>query len=75
MSEAVSRRKLFGWLAATVMAVTVSALVASEPAEAQTVGMERRQDRRWGRRAGRRVRRLGRAGARATRRAVRRGAI
>jgi hypothetical protein len=75
MSEAVSRRKLFGWFAATVMAVTVPALVASDPAEAQTVGMDRRMDRRGGRRAGRQVRRVGRMGARATRRAVRRGAI
>jgi hypothetical protein len=75
MSEAVSRRRLFGWLAAATIAVTAPALVASEPAEAQTVGMDRRQDRRAGRRMGRTVRRTGRAASRATRRAVRRGAI
>ena len=75
MSEAISRRRLFGWLAAAAIAVTAPALVASEPAEAQTVGMERRQDRRAGRRMARRVRRTGRRAARATRRAVRRGAM
>jgi hypothetical protein len=42
MSEAISRRRLFGWLAAAAIAVTAPALVASEPAEAQTVGMDRR---------------------------------
>ena len=36
MSEAISRRRLFGWLAAAAIAVTAPALVASEPAEAQT---------------------------------------
>src|SRR5215204_2602796 len=49
MSEEVSRRRLFGWLAAAAIAVTAPALVASVPAEAQTVGMERRQSRRQGR--------------------------
>jgi hypothetical protein len=73
MSEAISRRRLFGWLAAAAIAVTAPALVASEPAEAQTVGMERRQSRRQGRRMGRRMRRLGRRAARASRRAGRRG--
>jgi hypothetical protein len=75
MSEEVSRRRLFGWLAAAAIAVTAPALIVSEPAEAQTVGMDRRQDRRAGRRAGRQVRRTGRVAARATRRAVRRGAM
>ena len=75
MSETVSRRKLFGWLAAAAIAVTAPALVASDPAEGQTLGMDRRQDRRAGRRSGRQVRRVGRTGARMTRRAVRRGAI
>ena len=42
MSEEVSRRRLFGWLAAAAIAVTAPTLVASEPAEAQTVGMERK---------------------------------
>jgi hypothetical protein len=75
MSEAISRRRLFGWLAATAIAVTAPALVASQPAEAQTVGMERRQSRRQGRRMGRRMRRLGRRAARASRRAGRRGVM
>ena len=75
MSEAISRRSLFGWLAAAAIAVTAPALVASEPAEAQTVGMERRQSRRQGRRMGRRMRRLGRRAARASRRAGRRGVM
>ena len=75
MLEQVSRRRLFGWLAAAAIAVTAPALIVSEPAEAQTVGMDRRQDRRAGRRAGRQVRRTGRVAARATRRAVRRGAM
>jgi hypothetical protein len=75
MSEEISRRRLFGWLAAVAIAVTAPALVASEPAEAQTIGMERRQSRRRGRRMGRRMRRLGRRAARASRRAGRRGVM
>ena len=57
MSEEVSRRRLFGWLAAAAIAVTAPALIVSEPAEAQTVGMDRRQDRRA--RVGGRVGRYG----------------
>jgi len=75
MSEAVSRRKLFTWLGAMALAVSAPVLVGSDPAEAQTVGMERRQARRRGRRMGRRMRREGRRAARAARRAVRRGAM
>jgi hypothetical protein len=75
MSEEVSRRRLFGWLAAAAIAVTAPTLVASEPAEAQTVGMERRESRRQGRRTGRRMRRLGRRASRAARRAGRRGVM
>ena len=75
MLEEVSRRRVFGWLAAAAIAATVPALVVSEPAEAQTVGMERRQSRRQGRRMGRRMRRLGRRAARASRRAGRRGVM
>jgi hypothetical protein len=71
MTEAVSRRKLFGWLGAVAFAAAAPVLVASDPAEAQTAGMERRQ----GRRMGRQMRRTGRRAARATRRAVRRGAM
>jgi hypothetical protein len=74
MSEAISRRKLFGWLAAAAIAVTAPALVPEE-AEAQTVGMERRHGRRVGRRMGRRTRRLGRHAARRVRRTIRRGGM
>jgi hypothetical protein len=70
MAEAVSRRRLFFWLTAAVVSVTAPALV-SEPAEAQTVGMERRETRRAGRRLGRRVRRAGRRAGRAIRRGTR----
>jgi hypothetical protein len=75
MSEQVSRRTLFGWLAAAAMAATAPALLVSDPAEAQTVGMERRQDRRAGRHVARHVRRTGRRVGRASRRAVRGGAM
>jgi hypothetical protein len=68
-----ARLWVFGWLAAAAIAVTAPALVASEPAEAQTVGMERRQSRRHGRRMARRTRRMGRRAARVSRRAGRRG--
>jgi hypothetical protein len=47
-SEAISRRRalsLFGTVAASVVAASTTALTVSE-AEADTVGMERRQERR-----------------------------
>ena len=75
MSEAISRRRLFGWLAAAAIAVTAPALIASEPAEAQTVGHGSAPGSAPVRRMGRTVRRTGRGAARATRRAVRRGAM
>ena len=60
-SEAISRRKalaLFGL--ATVLGVTASSVVSVSEAEAQTVGMERRQSRRGGRQERRQERRTGR---------------
>ena len=76
MSEAISRRRLFGWLAAAVIAVTAPALVAFGPAEAQTDRRHgARQSRRHGRRMARRMRRMGRRAARASRRAGRRGVM
>jgi Ni/Co efflux regulator RcnB len=50
-SEAISRRRalsLFGKVAAVPVMASIGALTASD-AEAQTVGMERRQERRAGR--------------------------
>ena len=55
------------------LAVPTAVLTTSEEAEAQTVGMERRQERREGRRERRETRREGRRERRETRRAVRRG--
>ena len=69
-SEAISRRmalSLFGKVAAFAVAAFTSALTVSD-AEAQTVGMERRQERRAGRHERREVRRA----ARTERREVRR---
>jgi hypothetical protein len=69
-SEAISRRRvlsIFGTVAAFGVATTTTALTISD-AEAQTVGMERRQERR----AGRHERREARRAARHERREVRR---
>jgi hypothetical protein len=69
-SEAISRRRalsLFGKVAAFGVAVSAIAPMASD-AEAQTVGMERREERR----AGRHERREARRAARRERREVRR---
>jgi Ni/Co efflux regulator RcnB len=69
-SEAISSRmalSLFGKVAAFAVAASTSALTVSD-AEAQTVGMERRQERRAGRHERREVRRA----ARTERREVRR---
>ena len=62
-SEAISRRRalsLFGKAAAVPVMASMAALTVSD-AEAQTVGMERRQDRRAGRHERRDDRRTGRA--------------
>jgi hypothetical protein len=69
-SEMVSRRKvlsLMGLVAAFGLAAAPTALIVSD-AEAQTVGMERRQGRRAGRHERREVRRAGRHERRAVRR-------
>ena len=60
-SEAISRRKALALLGlATVLGVTASSVVSVSEAEAQTVGMERRQGRRVGRQERRQERRTGR---------------
>ncbi|MDE5446364.1 hypothetical protein GWG65_34390 [Bradyrhizobium sp. CSA207] len=69
-SEAISRRKalsLVGLAAAFGLAAAPSVLTVSE-AEAQTIGMERRQDRREGRHQRRDDRRMGRTERREDRR-------
>jgi Ni/Co efflux regulator RcnB len=61
-SEAISRRRafsLFGKVAAFALAASTTALTVSD-AEAQTAGMERRQERRTGRHERREERRTGR---------------
>ena len=75
-SEAISRRKALALLGlGAVSGLAGSSLVTASDAEAQTIGMERRQDRRAGRheiredrRDARQVRREGRREARAIRR-------
>ena len=69
-SEAISRRRalsLFGKVAVVPVMASVAALTISD-AEAQTVGMQRRQDRRAGRHERRDDRRTGRADRREERR-------
>ena len=69
-SEAISRRKalsLFGFATAFGFAAAPAVLAVSN-AEAQTVGMERRQDRREGRHERRDDRRTGRTERREDRR-------
>ena len=69
-SEAISRRRalsLFGKVAAFAVAASTGALTVSD-AEAQTAGMERRQERRAGRHERRDERRTGRTERREERR-------
>jgi hypothetical protein len=74
--EAISRRRTLALLGfAAVLGLAGSSLVTLSDAEAQTVGMDRRQDRRTGRRDrrenrrdARQVRREGRRTAREIRR-------
>ena len=76
MSEVMSRRTTLALLGlGGVLGLAGSSLVTASDAEAQTVGMERRQDRRTGRRDrredrrdARQVRREGRQTAREIRR-------
>jgi hypothetical protein len=76
MSEAISRRNTLALLGlAGVLGLAGSSLVTASVAEAQTVGMERRQDRRAGRherREDRRDARQVRRDARQTAREIRR---
>ena len=75
-TEAISRRRTLSLLGlAAILGLAGSSLVTASDAEAQTVGMDRRQDRRAGRRDrrenrrdARQVRRLGRRTAREIRR-------
>ena len=69
-SEAISRRRalsLFGKVAAFPVLASTTALTVSD-AEAQTAGMERRQERRSGRHERRDERRTGRTARREERR-------
>ena len=69
-SQAITRRRalsLFGKVAAFAVAASTTALTGSD-AEAQTVGMERRQERRAGRHERREARRVGRHERREARR-------
>ena len=69
-SEAISRRRalsLFGKVAVFAVAASTTALTVSD-AEAQTAGMERRQERRAGRHERREERRAGRQERREERR-------
>ena len=75
MLEQVSRRRLFGWLAAAAIAVTAPALVAPSQQRHRLLAWSVGESRRQGRRTGRRMRRLGRRASRAARRAGRRGVM
>ena len=67
-AEAISRRKALSLLGLATAAFAVSSVVAAPDAEAQTVGMERRQERRAGRQDRRQARRTGRTERRQERR-------
>jgi Ni/Co efflux regulator RcnB len=71
MSEtlnSVSRRKVLTLVAAAFGAATMPLVLTTSDAEAQTAGMERRQERRSGRHERRETRRTGRQERRETRR-------
>lgn len=69
MSEnSVSRRKVLTLVAAAFGAGTMLPVIMTSDAEAQTAGMERRQERRSGRHERRETRRTGRHERRETRR-------
>ena len=67
-AEAMSRRKALALLGLATAAFAASSVVAAPDAEAQTVGMERRQGRRTGRQERRQTRRTGRTERRQERR-------
>lgn len=66
----ISRRRAFSLLGLTaaLSALAPAMMLSASEAEAQTAGMERRQERRTGRRERRETRRTGRQERRATRR-------
>ncbi|MHC2333729.1 Ni/Co efflux regulator RcnB [Bradyrhizobium sp. USDA 4454] len=66
--DSVSRRKVLTLVAAAFGAATMSQVFVTSEAEAQTAGMERRQERRTGRHERRETRRTGRQERRETRR-------
>ena len=67
-AEAISRRKALTLLGLATAAFAASSVVAAPDAEAQTAGMERRQERRGGRQDRRQARRTGRTERRQERR-------
>jgi hypothetical protein len=67
-SEVMSRRRTLFLLAATLSLAAPSMLLTASTAEAQTTGMERRQERRMGRTERRQERRTGRTERREERR-------
>jgi hypothetical protein len=69
ISETISRRRMFSLLgAAAAVGVAAPTFLAVSDAEAQTTGMQRRQDRRTGRHERRDDRRTGRTDRRQERR-------
>ena len=67
-TEAISRRKALTLLGLATAAFAASSVVSAPDAEAQTAGMERRQERRGGRQDRRQARRTGRTERRQERR-------
>ena len=67
-SEMISRRKALSLMAAAFGLAAAPTVLAVSDAEAQTVGMERRQERRAGRHERREARRAGRHERREVRR-------
>jgi len=67
-AEAISRRKALTFFGLATPTLAVSSVVAAPDAEAQTVGMDRRQERRAGRQDRRQARRTGRTERRQERR-------
>jgi Ni/Co efflux regulator RcnB len=65
---AISRRKALTLLGLATAAFAASSVVVAPDAEAQTAGMERRQERRGGRQDRRQARRTGRTERRQERR-------
>jgi hypothetical protein len=68
LNERVSRRSILTLVVASFGAATLPAVLVMSDADAQTTGMERRQERRTGRHERRETRRTGRHERRETRR-------